>query len=128
MKGRTPNKFRRVARVHYPATAAMWNGFTQKDNFGVRWSGFLVISRKGVYRFSIASDDGSKLYIDNKFIVNNDGTHSMKSREANYRCSDGQHYLRIEMFEKAGKAGMIFSYKGPDTENQMIGVSGKTLR
>jgi len=114
--------------VYHRTTASAWPGFSQADNFAVRWSGFLVISRKGVYRFSIISDDGSKLYIDNRFIINNDGAHSMKSKEASMRCKHGQHYVRVEMFERTGKAGMIFMYRGRDTGNQMKTVKGRALR
>merc|ERR1719163_346947 len=52
----------------------------------------------------------------------------MKSKQASYRCRQGQHYLKIEMFEKSGSAGMIFMYRGRDTSNQMKTVSGSALR
>lgn len=128
LDGRNPNKFRRVDHVSYKKTGSLWTGFTQKDNFAVRWSGFLVIVSGGVYRFSIVSDDGSKLYIDNKYIVNNDGLHSMRSKQASYKCGRGQHYLKIEMFQAKGQAGMIFMYRGKDTRNEMQTVSGQALR
>jgi hypothetical protein len=128
LEGRYPNKFRQVPQVHYKSTTSAWSGFTQADNFAVRWSGFLIISSGGIYRFSIVSDDGSKLYIDKKFIINNDGLHSMKGKQASYRCASGQHHLKIEMFEKRGRAGMIFMYRGKDTNNEMRTVNGKALR
>jgi len=128
LNGRNPSKFRRVDSVSYRKTNSPFPGFTSKDNFAVRWSGFLIITSGGVYRFSIVSDDGSKLYIDNKYIINNDGTHGMRSKQANYRCNKGQHYLKMEMFEKRGQAGMVFMYRGKDTRNEMKVVSGSALR
>lgn len=128
LEARSPNMFRRVPFVYYRASSSPWQGLSRSENYAVRWSGILVIKHAGLYRFSIVSDDGSKLYIDNKFIINNDGSHSMKSREAKYRCKSGQHYLKIEMFQKKGKAGMIFMYRGRDTYNRMKTVSGKALR
>jgi len=127
LRGRTPNMFRHVPYVYYRATASAWRGFTQNDNFAVRWSGILAISNAGLYQFSLASDEGSKLYIDNKFIINNDGIHNMKTKMSRFRCVKGQHLLRIEMFQKGGQAGMIFQYKGRDTQNRMKTVAGKAL-
>jgi len=120
--------FRTVDHVYYKATTAAWPGFIHGDDFAVRWSGFLIIRKKGRYRFTIVSNDGSKLYIDNKLIVNNDGLHSMRSRESSYRCRRGQHYLRLEMFEKSGRAGMVFMYKGRDTHNELKTVTSKALK
>jgi hypothetical protein len=127
LRGRTPNMFRHVPYVYYRATASAWRGFTQNDNFAVRWSGILAISNAGLYQFSLASDEGSKLYIDNKFIINNDGIHNMRTKLSRFRCVKGQHLLRIEMFQKGGQAGMIFQYKGRDTQNRMKTVAGKAL-
>jgi len=128
LNGRSPNKFRRVDSVSYRKTSGLWPGFSSKDNFAVRWSGFLIITSGGVYRFSIVSDDGSKLYIDNKYIINNDGIHGMRSKQASFRCKAGQHYLRMEMFNKRGRSGMVFMYRGRDTRNRMKVVSGSALR
>jgi len=128
LNGRNPSKLRRVDSVSYRKTNSPFPGFTSKDNFAVRWSGFLIITSGGVYRLSIVSDDGSKLYIDNKYIINNDGTHGMRSKQASYKCNKGQHYLKMEMFEKRGQAGMVFMYRGKDTRNEMKVVSGSALR
>ena len=56
------------------------------------------------------SDDGSKLFVDNSFVVNNDGLHGMRNREGQRRYRRGAHSLRLEMFEHGGGAGMLFKY------------------
>ena len=48
-----------------------------KDGFALRFTGKIKISKKGAYRFFLASDDGSKLFIDGKEIVDHDGIHPM---------------------------------------------------
>jgi len=73
------------------------------------------IFTSGNYRFGVFSDDGSKLWIDNRFTVNNDGLHGWRNREASKRLKGGWHLVRLEMFEKGGHAGILFRYKGPDT-------------
>ena len=38
------------------------------DHFSVRWSGFIRMPRKGIYQFSIRSDDGSRVFIGGKLV------------------------------------------------------------
>jgi len=46
----------------------------------VNFSGFIDVPADGQYTFYTSSDDGSKLYIDNQLVVNNDGEHSLRER------------------------------------------------
>jgi hypothetical protein len=117
LAGRNPDNVRVVDRVWYGTTSGAWSGFSRSDQFAVRWTGFLDIKSAGVYNLWIQSDDGSKLYIDNQLVVNNDGLHGMKTMSADKNLAVGEHTLRLEMFEKGGGAGMLFKFKGPDSGN-----------
>jgi hypothetical protein len=123
LNGRKPNLVRIVGHVNYASTGREpWPGLTQKDHFSVRWSGSIIVKSAGIYRFLIRSDDGSKLYVDNFLIANNDGLHGMRNKAGQKSLSAGKHALRLEFFEKGGGAGMVFMYKGPDTQNKRIVV------
>jgi len=115
-----------VPLVNYASTKANWKGFTKADNFAVRWSGQLSISRKGSYKFSLRSDDGSRLFLDSKLIVNNDGTHGMRNREGRAPLRIRSYDVILEYFEKAGHAGMSFRYMGPGTGGMKV-VPSKVL-
>ncbi|HEX5360090.1 MAG TPA: PA14 domain-containing protein [Fluviicoccus sp.] len=68
--------------------------------FGVRYQGPLTIQETGDYSFSTYSDDGSKLYIDDQLIVNNDYQHGPWSNGVfTVSLSKGVHTLRIEYFQ-----------------------------
>jgi hypothetical protein len=41
-------------------------------NFGLEFCGYIKIPYDGKYQFYLSSDDGSRLYIDNKEIIDND--------------------------------------------------------
>ena len=71
----------------------------------------------GAYTFQLKSDDGSKLYVDNKMAIDNDGLHGMKSKDAQKTLVAGERTLTIVFFEKGGGAGCLFQFKGPDTGN-----------
>jgi len=109
-----------VPVVAYANTKANWKGFTKADNFAVRWSGQLSISQKGSYKFSLKSDDGSRLLLDRKLIVNNDGTHGMRNREGMAPLRQRSYDVILEYFDKTGHAGMIFRYMGPGTGGMKI--------
>jgi len=118
LNGRKPNLVRTVGRVWYGSTARAWSGYSRRDNFAVRWSGYLGIRVGGTYSFWIASDDGSKLYIDNQLVINNDGLHGLRARQGRKSLGKGEHPLKLEFFERGGKAGMLFRFKGADTRNR----------
>jgi hypothetical protein len=115
---RTPDLTRDVSKVWYSTTSSAWSGLKKRDHFSVRWTGPLSIKTSGKYRFYLRSDDGSKLWIDSRPVVNNDGCHGMRKREATTSLTPGDHPLRIEFFENGGGAGCEFQFKGPDTKNQ----------
>merc|ERR1719183_805438 len=129
LTGRTSNVFRTVGNVNYGNTKKAWPGFTQKDHFAVRWTGVVILKVGGRYTFYIGSDDGSKLYIDKSYIINNDGLHAWRTKASRAKTLvRGQHRLRLEFFEKNGHAGMKFSYKGPDTRKRMVVVPRSAVK
>lgn len=118
MNGRDVNMLRRVRFVNYGNTGGTWSGFSQGDRFAVRWTGLIQILKPGAYRLSVGSDDGSKLFIDNKYVLNNDGLHGFRWAHTNRRLVRGQSAVRIEFFENGGAAGCKFYYRGADTNNK----------
>src|ERR1700735_4489058 len=52
-------------------------GVTKRTEwFAIDYSGKFWIAAPGMYTFSLLSDDGAKLYIDDKVVVDNDGVHA----------------------------------------------------
>ena len=114
--------------INYRNTGGKWPGFARSNHFAVRWTGRLRIRKKGQYRFGIISDDGSKLWVDNRYTINNDGLHGWRNKEAAKHLRAGWHLVRLEMFERGGAAGMLFRYRGPDTANRWATVRASGRR
>jgi len=51
--------------------------------------------------FRLASDDGSLLWIDGKFLVNNDGVHTVTSKSNTVTLDKGLHKIRVFYFQSA---------------------------
>jgi len=70
--------------------------------FAIDYTGRFWVDQPGVYRFRLLSDDGSKLYIDNKLLIDNDGTHSPEEIEGSAQFSRGVHTIRVSYFQGPG--------------------------
>jgi len=70
-----------------------------KDNFSVRWEGSLKIDKDDIYTFYIKSDEGTRLFIDNKLIIN---TWKEKKRpmtsSGKIRLNKGFHHIKLEYY------------------------------
>lgn len=87
--------------------------FSKTDYFVMRWCGWLKSDNAGLWQFRTNSDDGSRLYIDNKLIVDNDGLHGMTAKQGLANLKRGWHKLVIVFFEKNGGAGLQVSVGVP---------------
>ncbi|WP_159473381.1 alkaline phosphatase family protein [Dyadobacter sp. 3J3] len=98
------------------------NGMVEKENFSfaIRFSGFIQIDTPGKYTFSTQSDDGSKLYIDEKEIVNNDGNHGVQEQTGSAELTAGKHAVRVDYYNNGGGFWLDAFYKGPGITKQLI--------
>jgi azurin len=84
-----------------------------KNEFGVVFSGKIHAPRKGSYRFYIAGDDGVRLLVDGKRIVEYDGIHPAGDiKEGAVQLEQGDHELRYEYFQGGGEIAVFAAWKG----------------
>jgi S1-C subfamily serine protease len=75
----------------------------RRDHVGIVFEGFVKVPYDGLYLFGLSSDDGSRLIIDGKTVVNLDGPHPAIEHGTQLSLDAGLHSLRIEFFEAEGK-------------------------
>ncbi len=63
--------------IGFPSTTGDLADTGLFDSFYVRWSDILRIPAEGTYTFYLVSDDGSRLFIDCKKVVDNGGPHTL---------------------------------------------------
>ena len=88
----------------------------KKDNFGFIFSGYIDIDYPGMYEFQTISDDGSRLFIDSKLIVDNDGLHSKKAEVGAIKLDQKRYKIVVEYFERGGQETLEVSWRGPGFE------------
>lgn len=89
-------------------------------NFAVIMHGYLNIKKSGDYKFFISSNDGSKLFIDHKEILNNDGTRGTKEVSGITHLNKGTHLVEVRYFQAGGVNSLKVLWKGPDFEKREI--------
>jgi putative serine protease PepD len=99
-----------------------------KENYGLRFSGFIKVPTEGLYVFSTASDDGSRLSIGKEVIVNNDGLHGVMSNSGLIRLKAGLHPVTVTFFEQGGAEKLEVSYEGPGIKKQVIPMEAYFMR
>lgn len=106
--------------INFESTQDNWPGTQFKDFFYIRWTGTLRVPADGNYTFYVESDDGSRLFIDVKQVVDNGGAHGMEEVAGNLKLTAGDHALKVEFFEKDIDAGCKFSWKSDVIEKQIV--------
>ena len=79
--------------------------------------------RRPEHRFRLESDDGAILYIDGKALINNDGSHSARTREAFVPLKKGKHALRLDYFQDTEEFTLSLQVQKPGMRMEPIPVS-----
>jgi len=117
-----------------PIAAGVANKFSHavvpklKDNFALRFTGLVKIPADGLYVFYTSSDDGSRLYIGEKLVVENDGLHGIMEMGGLIRLSKGMYPITVTFFEKTGGEELKVSIEGPRLPKQEIPPAALFLR
>ncbi|WP_343615352.1 family 20 glycosylhydrolase [Flavobacterium sp.] len=90
---------------------------------GLKFDGYIFIPETGNYTFSTLSDDGSKLFIDNELIVNNDGIHWLNEAYGAVKLEKGFHKFNISYFDQVGGTVLNCFMQQEGKEKQEISAS-----
>lgn len=100
----------------------------REANVAVVFEGFIQIAAAGEYSFVLASDDGSKLAIDGKPVVDNDGSHGLLAANGSMTLTPGRHAIRVEWFNGSGGAWLGAYFEGPGVPRQFIDPNALEIR
>ncbi|MGZ3712081.1 MAG: glycoside hydrolase family 3 C-terminal domain-containing protein, partial [Bdellovibrionota bacterium] len=87
------------------------------DYFSVRWTGYLNATESGNFKFLVRSDDGARLFIDDKLVYNAWTEHGERIDEVPVKLVAGKSYkIKLEYFESRESAivGLGFAPAGRD--------------
>jgi mono/diheme cytochrome c family protein len=103
-------------------SAAFDLGVAKRNNdFGIAFEGYFPLERAGNYRFTLGSDDGSKLLIDGKQVVDNDGVHAPHTVSGSVQLAKGIHKATVLFFQVGGGVELTVEIAGPGLGQQPLG-------
>jgi hypothetical protein len=109
--------------VDVDAGDGAWPGTELSTHFFIRWTGKLRVPQDGKHTFFLNSDDGSRLFIDGKPVVDNGGLHSADEKSEEVELKAGDHDLRLEFFQNEGEAVCKFSWQPPGKDKEIVPAS-----
>lgn len=91
------------------------------DQFSVRWSGWIQPPVTGQFTFFVTADDGLRLWIDNRLIIDFwiDQGATERSGTASLRA-DHKHDIRLEYYENGGSATCRLAWSGPGVSKAVV--------
>ena len=76
-----------------------------REDFSVRWTGFLTPDESGTYEVGVTGDDGYRLWLDGKLIVEDWSTHAASTKTIPVVLEKGRKYaLKLDYFQGGGGA------------------------
>ncbi|MFO0837540.1 MAG: alpha-L-fucosidase [Phycisphaerae bacterium] len=111
-----------------PKKAGITQGISSRlanrpEFWALQFTGFIEVTSQGVYRFFTVSDDGSRLWIGDELVVDNDGLHGSVEKSGRIALATGRHAIRIAMFQKTGDVDLRVLWQQPDLPKGEIPTS-----
>jgi beta-glucosidase len=81
-----------------------------EDHFSIRFSGVVRAKKAGTYKFAVRGDDGFRLFVDNKKVLDMWSDHGPALQTVELALDANKEYdVRLEFYENAGGAQIAFA-------------------
>ena len=96
----------------------------QAEWFAIDYHGRFWVKNPGRYRFSLTSDDGARLYIDGKLVLDNDGTHSATTVTGPVDLTPRMHTIRLSYFQGPKfELALVLSVAAPNDKFRIFNMA-----
>lgn len=108
----------------------------QADQFSARWERYIHLT-PGTYRFTAISDDGVRVWVNDRLIIDNWRQQAATRSENSLFLAEGHHLVKVEYFEFSGgasisvswqKSSEIFPWKGEYFNNKSLHGTPQLVR
>jgi beta-glucosidase len=93
------------------------------DWYSVRWTGKLKSSSTGTYKIGVEGNDGYRLYLGGKLLIDNWNKRSYSTTMTGFDFNKGQSYdLKLEYFESTGNARLKLVWTAGTTDTISLAI------
>ena len=97
-----------------PPLAGPPGGLDGVNNFSARWEGFIVAPETGEYEIGVEGDDGFRLFLDGKKVVEDWNQSAARYKNTMIRLEKGQRVpLKLEFFQGGGDRVVRLAWRTP---------------
>ncbi len=90
------------------------------ENFAIDARGYIEIPEDGLYKFRVWSDDGSRVTLSDKLILDHDGPHGVSHKETELYLQKGFHPFYLEFYQGEGGKFLSFNWKPSKADRWMV--------
>jgi PKD repeat protein len=91
------------------------------DTFSVRWTGSVKTRYSERYTFTVASDEGARLWVDGQQIIDDFSPHTLRSRSGSITLTAGRRYpVRLDYYDRSGVAAAKLQWSSSRQARQVV--------
>jgi hypothetical protein len=118
-----PEKVQVASQINYPFQWGAFAGSGRTLHVGAVFEGYITVPSDGVYFFDLTSEDGSKLYVAGRLVIDNDGVHNRVSQTGGIALRAGAHKIRTEYFLREGGDALTLQVWTATLSKQIVPAS-----
>lgn len=94
---------------------------SRNEAFGFVFEASLHVPADGDYTFFLDSDDGARISLDGKPVLDYDGVHfTGREQSAHAQLTAGDHPIRLDYFQRVEKLDLKVAWSGPGFERRAL--------
>src|SRR5579864_1578011 len=90
------------------------------NDYAIHFEGFFKAEKAGKYTFTLHSDDGSRIYVNDKQVAEADGIHPVQTAQGIIELKEGTHRVAVDFFQGGGEAVLEVEVEGPGLRRQPL--------
>lgn len=94
-----------------------------RGNTVVRFSTSIQVEKEDRFTFYTNSDDGSKLWVNNELVVDNDGDHGVIEKNGSISLKPGTYPLQVVWFNGGGSGWLNVDYQTATVPKQVLSTT-----
>lgn len=91
--------------------------YAKSTQFALVFLGVVTVQETGIHTFCVASNDGSKLLVAGKEVVDNDGIHGLQKRCGEVALAKGTHNFELKYFQDGGGTALAVTHAFGDAND-----------